>query len=238
MNRLLEIMRRLRAPDGCPWDREQTHESLRPYMLEEAAEAVDAVAGGDPLELAGELGDVLLQVAFHSVIAEESNSFDYQTVENAIVEKLIRRHPHVFGSTEVANAAEVVKNWNEIKATERAGKPEKHAAERVPTALGALARTHEIHKALEVGKGSRRAVIAALENGDDDVSSIAAVLEAVVAWARSVDVNSEVILRERLHAQVEHVVQQAQHQAVQQAQHQAVQQAQQSVVQQAQPKVV
>ena len=206
MNRLLEIMRRLRAPDGCPWDIEQTHESLRPYLLEEAAEAVDAVSSPDRLELASELGDVLLQVAFHSVIAEEAKTFSYETVENAIVEKLIRRHPHVFGTTVVSGAAQVVQNWNEIKAAERIGKPELHPAQRVPKALGALARTHEIHKALEVGKGSRRAVIAALENGDDDASSVAAVLEAVVAWARSTGVNSEVILRERLEAQVQHAV--------------------------------
>ncbi len=206
MNRLLEVMRRLRAPDGCPWDIEQTHESLRAYMLEEAAEAVDAISSGDRNELASELGDVLLQVAFHSVIAEESKTFNYETVENAIVEKLIRRHPHVFGNVSVSGSAEVVQNWNEIKAAERLGKPELHPAERVPKALGALARTHEIHKALEVGQGSRRAVIAALENGDDDVSSIAAVLEAVVAWARSTGVNSEVILRERLEAQVHSAV--------------------------------
>ena len=88
MQRLLEVMRQLRALNGCPWDREQTHESLKPYMLEEAAEVVDAI-GGDPLELAGELGDVLLQVAFHSVIAEEQGNFSYQTVEAQIVDKLI-----------------------------------------------------------------------------------------------------------------------------------------------------
>jgi XTP/dITP diphosphohydrolase len=209
MIRLLEIMRRLRAPDGCPWDIEQTHESLRPYLLEEAAEAVDAVSSKDRLELASELGDVLLQVAFHSVIAEEAQTFTYETVENAIVEKLIRRHPHVFGDLAVSGAAEVVQNWNEIKAAERVGKPELHPAQRVPKALGALARTHEIHKALEVGQGSRRAVIAALENGDDDASSVAAVLEAVVAWARSTGVNSEIILRERLEAQVQHAVAQS-----------------------------
>jgi XTP/dITP diphosphohydrolase len=206
MNRLLEIMRRLRAPNGCPWDIEQTHESLRPYLLEEAAEAVDAVSSADRLELAAELGDVLLQVAFHSVIAEEENTFTYEQVENFIVEKLIRRHPHVFGETVVNSAGEVVQNWNEIKRLERAGKPEQHPAERVPKALGALARTHEIHKALEVGKGSKRAVQAALENSDDhDPQAIGAVLEAVVAWARSSGVNAEVVLRERLETHVQNV---------------------------------
>jgi XTP/dITP diphosphohydrolase len=206
MNRLLEIMRRLRAPNGCPWDIEQTHESLRPYLLEEAAEAVDAVSSPDRLELAAELGDVLLQVAFHSVIAEEEKTFTYEQVENFIVQKLIRRHPHVFGETTVSGAGEVVQNWNEIKRLERAGKPEQHPAERVPKALGALARTHEIHKALEVGKGSKRAVQAALENSDDhDPQAIGVVLEAVVAWARSSGVNAEVVLRERLDTHVQNL---------------------------------
>ncbi|CAN5669655.1 hypothetical protein BH23DEI1_BH23DEI1_24270 [soil metagenome] len=123
MQELLEIMRTLRAPDGCPWDREQTHESLRPYLLEEAAEAVDALASGDPLTMADELGDVLLQVAFHAVIAEEAGTFAYDDVERAIVEKLRRRHPHVFADVRVADAAHVVRNWQAIKAEERAGAP-------------------------------------------------------------------------------------------------------------------
>lgn len=115
MQDLMNIMRRLRAPDGCPWDQEQTHESLRPYMLEEAAEAVDAISKGDLNELKGELGDVLLQVAFHSVIAEEAGTFKYQDVEQGICEKLIRRHPHVFADTTVQDANEVVQNWQDIK---------------------------------------------------------------------------------------------------------------------------
>ena len=92
MERLLEVMRRLRGPGGCPWDRAQTHESLVPYLLEEASEAADALLEGNPQEMAEELGDVLLQVAFHSVIAEEEGRFTYGDVERAIVEKLIRRH--------------------------------------------------------------------------------------------------------------------------------------------------
>jgi XTP/dITP diphosphohydrolase len=206
MQRLLEVMRQLRAPDGCPWDREQTHESLRPYLLEEAAEAVDAVSAGDPLELASELGDVLLQVAFHSVIAEESGDFAYETVETAIVEKLIRRHPHVFGTTNVENADEVVTNWNAIKAQERAGKPERHPAERVPNALGALARGAEIHKALALPKGSREAVETVLQGSSNDAAGVADVLEAVVAWARQCGVNPEVALREHLAERVQNAV--------------------------------
>ena len=93
-------MRRLRAPDGCPWDREQTHESLRPYLLEEAAEAADALRSSNPVEMADELGDVLLQIAFHAVIAEAAGTFSYEDIEGAIVNKLERRHPHVFGDGE------------------------------------------------------------------------------------------------------------------------------------------
>ncbi len=197
MDQLLEVMRRLRAPDGCPWDREQTHQSLRPYLLEEAAEAVDAVNSADPLELAAELGDVLLQVAFHSVIAEEHGDFTYQTVENAIVDKLVRRHPHVFGDVNVVNADEVVTNWQAIKAQERAGRPEKHPAERVPKALGALARATEVASALGMPKGSRRDVLHALEAATDDAESVSNVLEAVTAWARGAGVDAEIVLRER-----------------------------------------
>ncbi|MBL8853734.1 MAG: MazG family protein [Planctomycetaceae bacterium] len=118
MQELLNIMRTLRAPEGCPWDREQSHESLRPYMLEEAAEAVEAIESGDPAWMADELGDVLLQVAFHAVIAEEAGRFRYEDIEGSIVNKLIRRHPHVFGETQVATADEVVTNWQAIKAQE------------------------------------------------------------------------------------------------------------------------
>ena len=202
MQRLLTIMRQLRAPNGCPWDQEQTHQSLRPYLLEEAAEAVDAISVGTPLEVAGELGDVLLQVAFHAVIAEETNEYSYETIETAIVEKLIRRHPHVFGDVIAPDAETVKKNWDEIKKLERADKPEPHPAERVPRALGALARGMEIHKALGVQKGSKAEVLQALQNSGDDASGAADVLEALIAWTRSLKENPEVILRERLEQKV------------------------------------
>ena len=203
-------MRQLRAPNGCPWDQEQTHQSLRPYLLEEAAEAVDAISAGTPLEVAGELGDVLLQVAFHAVIAEETGEYSYETIENAIVEKLIRRHPHVFGDVIAPDSAAVKKNWDEIKKLERIGKPEPHPAERVPRALGALARGVEIHRALEVQKGSREAVLKVLESSSDDAQGLADTLEAVIAWARSLKQNPEVLLRERLETRVREVVRESQ----------------------------
>lgn len=145
----MEIMRKLRAPDGCPWDREQTHLSLRPYLLEEAAEAVDALAYGTKQEFAEELGDVLLQVAFHSVLGEEEGTFTYADVENAIVNKLIRRHPHVFADTVVHDSDEVRVNWLRIKAEEQAGQPPANAADSVPRSLPALKRAQELGKALD-----------------------------------------------------------------------------------------
>jgi XTP/dITP diphosphohydrolase len=145
MKRLLEVMRRLRAPGGCPWDQEQTHETLRPYLLEEAAEAVEAIETGRPEAVVEELGDVLLQVAFHAVIAEEKGSFTYTEVERGIVDKLVRRHPHVFGAVEVADADEVVRNWQRIKAEEEAGSD---SAPSVPRGLPALLRAFEYGKRL------------------------------------------------------------------------------------------
>ena len=198
MQDLLQTLRRLRAPDGCPWDREQTHESLRPYLLEEAAEAVDAVGEG-PAALAGELGDVLLQVAFHSVIAEESGAFGYADVERGIVEKLVRRHPHVFGEVSVSGADEVVANWEAIKTAERGGRP-RSAADQVPAALGALAREARAQKLAGRGKTGREGVEAALHAAPETARGIAEVLAAVVAWARSAGVDPEVALRDRTRA--------------------------------------
>lgn len=198
MQDLLHTLRRLRAPDGCPWDREQTHESLRPYLLEEAAEAVDAVAEG-PAALCGELGDVLLQVAFHAVIAQEAGTFTYSDVERGIVEKLVRRHPHVFGTVQVSGSDEVAANWEAIKAAERGGRP-RRAADRVPAALGALARETQAQKLAGREKTGREGVQAALQAASDTPEGVAEVLAAVVAWARGVGVNAEVALRERTHA--------------------------------------
>lgn len=194
MNDLLNVMRRLRGPGGCPWDQEQTHESLRPYLLEEAAEAADAV--GNAAELADELGDVLLQVAFHSVIAEQEGTFDYAQVEQNIVDKLIRRHPHVFGDVQVQGSAEVVTNWQAIKAAEKGGKP-RTAAQRVPASLGALAREMKAQKLAGQAKTGREGIVQALGSADESEAGVAEVLSAVVAWARSLDLDAEVALRAR-----------------------------------------
>lgn len=202
MDKLLATMRRLRAPDGCPWDREQTHESLRPYLLEEAAEAVDALSSGDPATMADELGDVLLQVAFHAVVAEEAGTFSYTDIEASIVAKLERRHPHIFGDLKVADAAEVKRNWDAIKRAERGGQ-EPSPAERVPRGLSALMRAYELGRKLEWDVAGREGVVAALEAPQPDEASIGALLLAVVDYARAAGVNPELALRQAADARAE-----------------------------------
>ncbi len=123
---LKEVVRRLRAPDGCPWDREQTHSSLKPGCIEEAAEVICGInvyeKTGNPENLKEELGDLLLQVVMQAQIAEEEGIFTMDDVAKGITEKLIRRHPHVFGDVKVADSKEVLVNWEEIKAKEKEGK--------------------------------------------------------------------------------------------------------------------
>ena len=193
MQELLTTMRRLRAPNGCPWDREQTHETLRSYLLEEAAEAADAITAGDLSELPGELGDVLLQVAFHSVIAEEAGTFSYAEVERNIVDKLVRRHPHVFGTVIVSGSGEVVSNWQAIKVQEQGGK-ERPLSKQIPASLGALAREAQAQKLTRQDKGSAEDVIAALNTAEGE-AGLGALLAAAVALARAQGVDPEVALR-------------------------------------------
>jgi MazG family protein len=201
MQRLLDIMRTLRAPDGCPWDREQTHESLRPYLMEEAAEAVDAIASGDPRLMADELGDVLLQVAFHAVIAEEAGTFTYDDVERGIVEKLRRRHPHVFADVEVADAAGVVRNWQAIKARERASaEGPAGAGARVPRALPALRRAAELDAALAWELDADAPARAPEDVAD--APAIGAALLRLAQVARRAGVDPELALRDHLEARL------------------------------------
>lgn len=119
LEELIDVVAKLRAPDGCPWDREQTHASLRPNMLEEAYEAVDAIDENDMAHLREELGDVLLQVLLHSQIASESNEFTLDDVAKELKEKLIHRHPHVFGTAKINNADDVLKTWDKLKSEEK-----------------------------------------------------------------------------------------------------------------------
>lgn len=190
MQELLNIMRTLRAPEGCPWDREQSHESLRPYMLEEAAEAVEAIESGDPAWMADELGDVLLQVAFHAVIAEESGRFRYEDIEGSIVNKLIRRHPHVFGETQVATADEVVTNWQAIKAQE----PQRKKS--IPSGLPTIMRAAAFAKqqpapTLEELQQQTQAL-------EPNATQMARLLFNLISYAQSNKIDLEMALRDYL----------------------------------------
>ena len=150
---LVEVMERLRSEAGCPWDREQTHDSLKQYLLEESYEVLDAIDAGDDDDLCQELGDVLLQIVFHAQIASEDERFDIDDVCRAIVDKLIHRHPHVFGDTQVDDADHVVTNWEVLKRAERGG-GESHASalSGVPKLLPALLRAQRVQeKASRVG---------------------------------------------------------------------------------------
>ena len=117
---LVALQARLRAPKGCPWDREQTHDSLRTYLVEETYEVLDALDSGDPRKFADELGDLLLQIVFHAELAAEAGKFDIADVIQQIYTKMVRRHPHVFGKVRAETSADVLKNWEQLKAEERA----------------------------------------------------------------------------------------------------------------------
>ena len=137
---LIDIVARLRAPGGCPWDREQTHESLKRNLLEESYEVIEAIDQGDPAVLSEELGDLLVQVAFHADIAKEAGDFQLEDVLRKINAKLVRRHPHVFADGHAKDAQEVERNWEQIKAEERKAKGEsKSPVEGIPGDLPALA---------------------------------------------------------------------------------------------------
>ena len=148
INDLLKVMARLRSPTGCPWDREQTHLTLRRHAIEEVYELIDAIEARDDHEMAEELGDLLLQVVFHAQMAKERGAFDFEKVTRHLVDKLIRRHPHVFGTTKVKNVDEVWANWEKIKKAEKHGtRHARHSAlDGIPKHLPALLRAEKLLK--------------------------------------------------------------------------------------------
>jgi len=148
IDELLGIMARLRAPNGCPWDREQDHQSLRWHAVEEVYELMDAIEARDDHELEEELGDLLLQVVFHSQLARERGVFDFEQVAARISQKLIHRHPHVFGDTKVKNSDQVLVNWEQLKRAEKHGTRHARpsALDGIPAHLPALLRAEKLVK--------------------------------------------------------------------------------------------
>jgi len=151
VQRLCEIMARLRAPDGCPWDREQTHASLCPYLIEECCELLDAIDRDEFPHMAEEMGDVLLQVVFHAQLASEAGRFTLEDVAQGICDKLVRRHPHVFGDGQLETSDQVLHQWDQIKATEKPKQSDgpDPLVKPLPPALPALRRAYDVFKALE-----------------------------------------------------------------------------------------
>jgi tetrapyrrole methylase family protein / MazG family protein len=207
---VFDVVKRLRAPDGCPWDREQTHESLRQYLLEETYEVLEAIDSGQDDKLKEELGDLLLQVAMHAEIAEQEGRFDAAAVSEQAALKMVSRHPHVFGSDQVADAEEVLKHWEERKGREAhaAGRTEETPLDRVPPSLPALAWTLGLQKrAARVGfdfedpRSAAEAVaeeareLAAAGSESEAFAEIGDLLFAVVSLARKLKVNPEDALR-------------------------------------------
>ncbi|MFM7320260.1 MAG: nucleoside triphosphate pyrophosphohydrolase [Armatimonadota bacterium] len=193
---LVRIMARLRDPDtGCPWDREQTHATLRRYVLEEAYEVADAIDQGEPDALCEELGDLLLQVVFHARLAAEEGVFDIDDVCAGICEKLIRRHPHVFGETEARDAEAVLRNWNAIKAEEKAsaGKPPAGALESVPRSLPSLAMALEASKRVVKLGFEWPDAVAVLAKAEEEFRELRAEVEAGADPGRIADELGDVL---------------------------------------------
>jgi MazG family protein len=169
INELLNVMARLRSPTGCPWDREQDHSTLRWHAVEEVYELMDAIDAGDDHEMVEELGDLLLQVVFHAQLAQERGAFDFEMVAKRIVEKLIRRHPHVFGDSKAKTVNAVWAQWDKIKKEEKAGTRHARtsALDGVPRHLPGLLRAEKLVKkarkaglvAKRAGKGRSKAAI-------------------------------------------------------------------------------
>jgi MazG family protein len=207
LRRLFEVMERLRAPGGCPWDRAQSHQTLLPFLLEETYETIQAAEEGSSADLAEELGDLLVEVAMHSAIAAEAGTFDIGKVARIATEKMISRHPHVFADLEVDGVSEVMDNWEELKRRE---KPDRESAlDGIPTALPALALASAIQRRQERGhlqsaeallgpaELARAALTRLAEGGGEDSSErmVGDLLLAVVALARQRGVDPEGALR-------------------------------------------
>jgi tetrapyrrole methylase family protein/MazG family protein len=202
---LVRVMARLRGPGGCPWDHEQTHRSLARHLLEETHEVLDAIDADDRELLREELGDVLLQVAFHAQMAADDGEWDVDDVAEGIVRKLIRRHPHVFGQVEVSGPDEVLLNWERIKAEEKGERP---LEDDIPETLPALARAAKVQRraagwgfewrSVDGALGALREEVAELESYADAANAeeeIGDVLFATVAVARKLGVDAESALR-------------------------------------------
>jgi len=206
---IFDVVHRLREPDGCPWDREQTHESLRPYLLEETYELLEAIDAGNDAKMMEELGDLLLQVAMHAEIAAQEGRFDAAQVSEAVAAKMVKRHPHVFGDVSVANADDVLRNWEHQKISEsRQAGDDQSVVDRVPASLPALAWALGLQKrAARVGfdfstpaeaaesVAEEAKELAEVTDRDRAFEELGDILFAIVSLARTMKLNPEDALR-------------------------------------------
>lgn len=201
----VELMKKLRAPGGCPWDREQTHKSISTNLLEEAYEAYDAIVEGDDLKTADELGDLLMQIVFHAIIAEEEGKYDLDTVAGGVYEKMVRRHPNVFGENVLDKSSEVLVKWEEIKSEEKGYKSYADDLYDVVRSLPELKRAEKIQKRAakagfdwEDSAGVKEKIeeelselSEAMENGTNVKEEIGDLLFTVVNLARKEGIDAE-----------------------------------------------
>lgn len=206
---LIKVVESLRGPDGCPWDKEQTHSSLTRYAIEEAFELAEAIDGGDLKELRDELGDLLLQVILHSEIARQDQTFDIHDVIENLNQKMIRRHPHVFADVKVEGSQEVLKNWSQIKAQEKGLAPGRPLSFDIPQDLPSLLRSQKIgEKTSKVAFDWENAdqcwekvleeirELSEAETAEEKRSELGDVLFSLAQWARHQGMDSEQCLRQ------------------------------------------
>lgn len=197
INELLKVMAKLRSPEGCPWDREQTHKSIRFMLIEEGYELLDAIEAEDDLEMAEELGDLLLHVVFHCQLAKERGAFNFEKVTRHLVDKLIRRHPHVFAKTKVKDIDEVWANWEQIKKAEKHGTKHERPSvlDGIPKHLPALLRAEKLVKKARRGK-----LMPAGKKSSAQKATIAKKLFALAQTAQANGWSAEELLREEVGA--------------------------------------
>ncbi len=216
IEKLISLVEQLRGENGCPWDKEQTRETLKPMLIEEAYEVLDALDADDPIELKEELGDLLFQVIFHAQIAREKDEFDLADVIDRSHEKMVRRHPHIFGDADLKTAGDVLKNWEDIKAAEKGiqsaslADSDRSLLDGIPSKLPALHRAHQMTaKASRVGfdwshledillklkeETSELMDAHAQKNGEDMADEVGDLLFVVVNIARFLGIDSETAL--------------------------------------------
>lgn len=207
---LVKLMETLRGPRGCPWDREQTHRSIRPYLLEETYEVLEAIDSGDDEKFKEELGDLLLQIVFHCQMAKEEGKFDITGVIGQVIKKLTRRHPHVFAKVKVKNSQEVLENWEKIKS----GEKDRYILEGVPKSLPALLKAFRVQEKLsrvEADQSKAEEIYEEIEDrlsklreatqgGDADLEEkgFGELLFSLVSLARNLGLSPEDALRKKV----------------------------------------